>query len=92
MIEDTIVKIMEVMVMDGIKSFDVIGFNIKNIMNNNWSNIELINDINKYLIQLDNRNEFEKDTFEKMLVLKEKLVDVMMATNDLTYSIKSKVK
>ena len=78
--------------MDGTKSVDVIDFNIKNIMTNNWSNIELINDINKYLIQLDNRDDFDKEIFEKMIHLKEKLVDVMMATNDFTYSIKSKVK
>lgn len=78
--------------MTAIPKIDNIDSEIRNIMNNNWNNIELINNINMILHNYDNGKYVDKDIVDKFLNLKEHVTEVMRATNDLTLCIKSKIE
>lgn len=78
--------------MISIPKIDNIDIEIKNIMNNNWNNIELINNINMIIHNYDNGKYVDKDIVEKFSNLKEHVTEVMRATNDLTICIKSKIE
>lgn len=78
--------------MTAIPKIDNIDSEIRNIMNNNWNNIELINNINMILNNYDNGKYVDKDIVDKFLNLKEHVTEVMRATNDLTLCIKSKIE
>ena len=57
--------------MTSLPKIDNIDSEIRNIMNNNWNNIELINNINMIIQNYDNGKYVDKDIVEKFLNLKE---------------------